>query len=165
MANVTLKGNPIHTVGELPAVGSQAPDFTLVKGDLAELTLASLKGQRVVLNIFPSIDTGTCAASVRNFNQRAAALENTLVINVSMDLPFAMTRFCGAEGIDNVDVGSAFRSDFGQQYGVTFVDGPLTGLFSRAVVVLNEAGQVLHIEQVSELVNEPDYDAALAVLS
>ncbi len=165
MANVTLKGNPIHTVGELPAVGSQAADFKLVKGDLSELTLASLKGKRAVLNIFPSVDTGTCAASVRKFNERAAALDNTVVVNISMDLPFAMTRFCGAEGIENVEVASAFRSDFGKQYGVTFIDGPLAGLLSRAVVVINEAGQVLHTEQVAELVNEPDYDAALTVLS
>lgn len=164
MAKVTLQGNEVTTIGELPAVGSSAPAFTLVKGDLSEITSEDLKGKRVVLNIFPSIDTGTCATSVRKFNEQAAALNNTVVLNVAADLPFAMARFCGAEGIENAEVGSAFRSTFGKDYGVTFSAGPLTGLLSRAVVVLNEQGEVLHTEQVAEIVNEPNYDAALAVL-
>ncbi|HAC90236.1 MAG TPA: thiol peroxidase [Planctomycetaceae bacterium] len=165
MAQVTLKGNPIETVGNLPAVGSAAPEFTLVKQDLSDLTLSSLRGKRVVLNIFPSVDTGTCAKSVRTFNQRAASLKNTQVVCVSADLPFALGRFCGAEGIDQVITASTFRcSEFGTQYGVRFTSGPLKGLLSRSVVVIDENGKVLHAEQVSETVNEPNYDAALAVL-
>ncbi len=164
MAKVTLQGNPIETVGELPEVGTQAPGFTLVQGDLSELTSESLAGKRVVLNIFPSVDTPTCATSVRTFNQKAAALDNTVVVCVAADLPFAMSRFCGAEGIENVKIGSSFRSTFGNDYGVSFVSGPLTGLLSRAVVVLDESGKVLHTEQVGEIADEPDYDAALAVL-
>ncbi|MBX3419991.1 MAG: thiol peroxidase [Pirellulaceae bacterium] len=165
MAKITLKGNAIETVGDLPAVGSQAPAFTLVKQDLSELTLASLAGSRVVLNIFPSIDTGTCATSVRKFNEKAAALSNTKIVCVSADLPFALGRFCGAEGIDKVSVGSVFRNpEFGQQYGVRFNSGPLTGLLSRSIVVIDERGKVLYTEQVAETVNEPNYDAALAAL-
>lgn len=164
MATVTLQGNPIETIGDLPAVGSQAPGYTLVQGDLSELTSESLAGKRVVLNIFPSIDTPTCATSVRTFNQKAAQLENTVVVCVAADLPFALTRFCGAEGIENVKVGSTFRSTFGTDYGVTFKTGPLVGLLSRAVVVLDESGNVLHTEQVGEIADEPDYAAALAVL-
>lgn len=164
MATVTLQGNPIETVGELPAVGSQAPGYSLVQGDLSELTAETLAGKRVILNIFPSIDTPTCATSVRTFNQKAAALDNTVVVCVAADLPFAMTRFCGAEGIDNVKVGSTFRSNFGDDYGVTFKTGPLVGLLSRAVVVIDESGKVLHTEQVAEIADEPDYEAALAVL-
>lgn len=164
MATVTLQGNAVSTIGDLPDVGSQAPAFNLVKGDLSDITLDSLKGKRVVLNIFPSIDTGTCAASVRKFNEQAASLENTVVLNVAADLPFAMARFCGAEGIENAEVGSCFRSTFGNDYGVTFSNGPLTGLLSRAVVVINENGEVAHTEQVAEIVDEPNYDAALAVL-
>lgn len=164
MATVTLQGNPIETIGELPAPGSQAPAFTLVQGDLSELTSESLVGKRVILNIFPSIDTPTCATSVRTFNQKAAALDNTVVVCVAADLPFALTRFCGAEGIENVKVGSTFRSTFGNDFGVTFKTGPLVGLLSRAVVVLDENGKVLHSEQVGEIADEPDYAAALAVL-
>ena len=164
MATVTLQGNAIETIGDLPAVGSQAPGYTLVQGDLSELTSESLAGKRVVLNIFPSIDTPTCATSVRTFNQKAAQLENTVVVCVAADLPFALTRFCGAEGIENVKVGSTFRSTFGTDYGVTFKTGPLVGLLSRAVVVLDESGNVLHTEQVGEIADEPDYAAALAVL-
>lgn len=164
MATVTLQGNPFETVGELPAVGSQAPAYTLVQGDLSELTSESLAGKRVILNIFPSIDTPTCATSVRTFNQKATALDNTVVICVAADLPFAMTRFCGAEGIANVKIGSTFRSTFGNDYGVNFCTGPLTGLLSRAVVVIDGSGTVLHTEQVSEIADEPNYDAALAVL-
>ena len=164
MATVTLQGNPIETIGELPAPVSQAPAFTLVQGDLSELTSESLVGKRVILNIFPSIDTPTCATSVRTFNQKAAALDNTVVVCVAADLPFALTRFCGAEGIENVKVGSTFRSTFGNDFGVTFKTGPLVGLLSRAVVVLDENGRVLHSEQVGEIADEPDYAAALAVL-
>lgn len=163
MATVTLKGNPIETVGELPKVGDKAPAFDLVKDDLSAVKLGELKG-RVVLNIFPSIDTGTCAMSVRQFNQKATALDNTTVVCVSKDLPFALGRFCGAEGIENVLVGSAFRSSFGEDYGVTFKTGPLTGLLSRAVVVIDENGQVVYTQQVPETADEPDYDAALNAL-
>lgn len=165
MTTVTLKGDAIETVGELPKVGEQAPDFTIVKDDLSDLNLADLKGQQVVLNIFPSVDTGTCAASVRQFNEKAAALNNTTVVCVSKDLPFAMKRFCGAEGIDNVTVGSAFRSTFGEDYGVTFKTGPLTALLSRAVVVIDENGKVAYTEQVAETTEEPDYEAAINALN
>lgn len=164
MAKITLKGTAINTIGELPAKGSAAPDFTLVKQDLSEAVLADYKGKRLVLNIFPSIDTGVCAMSVRKFNEKAAALKNTVVLCVSVDLPFAQSRFCGAEGIKNVVTVSAFRSAFGDHYGVTIADGPLAGLLSRAVVVINEAGKVIYTEQVPEIAQEPNYDAALAAL-
>lgn len=164
MATVTLQGNPFQTVGELPAVGSKAAAFTLSQADLSDLKSADLAGKRVILNIFPSIDTPTCATSVRKFNEQAAALENTVVVCVAADLPFALGRFCGAEGISNVKVGSTFRSTFGTDYGVSFSTGPLTGLLSRSVVVLDIDGTVLHSEQVSETANEPDYAAAMAVL-
>lgn len=164
MAQITFKGSPIHTLGELPAKGSAAPDFTLVKPDLAETVLADYKGRRLVLNIFPSIDTGVCAMSVRKFNEKAGALKNTVVLCVSMDLPFAQSRFCGAEGINNVVTASAFRSAFGDHYGVTIAEGPLAGLLSRAVVVINEGGKVIYTEQVPEIAQEPDYTAALAAL-
>jgi len=166
MAQVTLKGNPIETVGDLPKVGSQAPAFELVRQDLSTLTLDSLKGKQVVLNIFPSVDTGTCATSVRKFNEKAAGMSNTEVVCVSMDLPFALGRFCSAEGIHSVSTASAFRNpEFGDQYGVRFTTGPLKGLLSRSVVVIDAAGKVVHAEQVTETVNEPNYDAALACLS
>ncbi len=164
MATVTLHGNPFETLGNLPAVGSQAPGFTISQADLSNLALADLLGKRVILNIFPSIDTPTCATSVRKFNEQAAALDNTVVVCVAADLPFALGRFCGAEGISNVKVGSTFRSTFGSDYGVSFSTGPLTGLLSRSVVVLDIDGTVLHSEQVSETGNEPDYAAAMAVL-
>nr|WP_010130134.1 thiol peroxidase [Microbulbifer agarilyticus] len=164
MANITLRGNPITTVGELPEVGSQAPAFTLTQGDLSDLTLQDLAGKRVVLNIFPSVDTPTCATSVRTFNEQVAALENTVVVCVSADLPFAMARFCGAEGIENVKLGSTFRASFGSDYGVTFATGPLTGLLSRAVVVIDETGKVIYTEQVAETADEPNYDSVTAVL-
>lgn len=164
MATITFKGTPIHTIGELPAKGSSAPDFALVKQDLSETVLADYKGKRLVLNIFPSIDTGVCAMSVRKFNEKAAALKNTVVLCVSMDLPFAQSRFCGAEGIKNVVTASSFRSAFGDHYGVTIADGPLTGLLSRAVVVVSETGKVIYTEQVPEIAQEPNYDAALAAL-
>lgn len=165
MATVTLKGNQIHTAGNLPQNGSQAPDFTLIKNDLSETSLTNYKGKKVVLNIFPSIDTGTCAQSVRQFNQEAAELENTAILCISKDLPFAQARFCGAEGIANVETLSDFRDgNFGENYNLEFVDGPLKGLHSRAVVVLNEEGEVLYTEQVSEIVDEPNYKAALEAL-
>lgn len=165
MATVTLKGNAIETVGDLPAVGSTAPDFNLVKTDLSEVRLADFKGKKLILNIFPSIDTGTCAMSVRQFNEKAAQLDNTAVVCVSADLPFAASRFCGAEGIENVITGSTFRSSFGQDYGVTFATGPLAGLLSRAVVVIDETGKVVYTQQVAETADEPNYDTALAALN
>jgi thioredoxin-dependent peroxiredoxin len=165
MAQVTLKGNPIHTSGDLPKVGAAAPVYTLVRTDLSEISGKDYAGQRVVLNIFPSLDTPTCAASVRKFNARANEKPNTTILCVSMDLPFAQKRFCGAEGLDNVVPVSAFRdAEFGQAYGVALVDGPLKGLLARAVVVVNEAGKVVHTELVPEIAQEPDYNAALAVL-
>jgi thiol peroxidase len=165
MAQITLKGSPIHTSGDLPKVGSAAPAYTLVRTDLSEVTPKELAGQRVVLNIFPSLDTPTCAASVRKFNARANEKPNTTVLCVSADLPFAQKRFCGAEGLDNVVPASTFRAaDFGQAYGVTLTDGPLKGLLARAVVVVDEAGKVVHTELVPEIAQEPDYNAALAVL-
>ena len=163
MAKITLKGNPIQTVGDLPAVGAQAPDATLTGVDLADKKLSSIPGKRV-LNIFPSIDTGVCATSVRTFNKRATEKPNVTVINVSMDLPFALKRFCGAEGIEKALTFSGFRGDFGKQYGVTIQDGGLAGLYSRAVIVLDEHGKILHTEQVPEIGQEPNYDAALAKL-
>lgn len=163
MATITLKGNPIHTAGELPSVGSSAPDTTLTGTDLANVKLSSIAGKRV-LNIFPSIDTGVCATSVRTFNKRATEKPGVTVINVSMDLPFALKRFCGAEGIDKALSFSGFRGDFGPKYGVIIQDGPLAGLYSRAIVVLDESGKVLHAEQVPEIAQEPNYDAALAKL-
>lgn len=165
MAQITLRGNAIHTSGDLPKVGSAAPAYTLVRTDLSEVSGLDLAGKRVVLNIFPSIDTPTCAASVRKFNARANEKPNTTVLCISADLPFAQKRFCGAEGLDNVVPASNFRSsDFGQAYGVTLVDGPLKGLLARAVVVIDATGKVVHTELVPEIAQEPDYDAALAVL-
>jgi thiol peroxidase len=164
MAQVTLRGNPFHTSGDLPQVGSTAPGFSLVGSDLSEITGESLAGKKVVLNIFPSIDTPTCATSVRTFNERAADRDDTVVLCVSEDLPFAAGRFCGAEGIENVKTGSAFRSDFADAYGVKLQDGPLAGLTARAVVVLDETGTVTHTQLVGEIAEEPDYDAALAAL-
>ncbi|MEE6187690.1 thiol peroxidase [Niabella digestorum] len=164
MSQITFKGSPVNTSGTLPAVGSQLKDFTLVKDDLSEKTLADYKGKKIVLNIFPSIDTGVCAASVRKFNEEAAKLENTVVINVSRDLPFAQKRFCAAEGIANVETLSDFRGSFGEDYGVTLTDSPLKGLLSRAVVVANENGAIVYTEQVPEITQEPNYAAALAAL-
>ncbi|MDP1831238.1 MAG: thiol peroxidase [Geothrix sp.] len=165
MAQVTLKGNPIHTSGELPKVGAAAPAYTLVRTDLSEVTGKDFGGQRVVLNIFTSLDTSTCAASVRKFNARANEKPNTTILCVSADLPFAQKRFCGAEGLDNVVPASTFRSaDFGQAFGVALVDGPLKGLLARAVVVVDESGKVIYTELVPEIGQEPDYNAALAVL-
>jgi len=165
MATVTLKGNPFHTNGDLPVVGSKAPMFTLVKPDLSDLTDKSLEGKRIVLNIFPSVDTPTCAQSVRTFNAQASSLNNTVVVCVSKDLPFALSRFCGAEGLNNVIPTSAFRSHFAVDYGLKLIDGPLEGLTARAVIVLDTHGKVLHTELVSEIANEPNYEAALKVLA
>lgn len=164
MADITFKDSPVHSVGELPTVGEKAPDFELVGSDLSPVTLSDFAGKKVVLNIFPSLDTGVCALSVRTFNEKAASLEGTVVLNVSMDLPFAQARFCGAEGIENALVASGFRSNFGSDYGVTFTDGPLQGLYSRCVVVLDEQGTVRYTQQVAETTTEPDYEAALAAL-
>jgi len=165
MAEITFKNSPVTTVGELPAQGAELPAFDLVGQDLSPVTSADLAGKRIVLNIFPSLDTGTCAMSVRRFNEIAAGLENTVVVCVSKDLPFAQARFCGAEGIENVVVASAFRSSFGEDYGVTMNDGPLAGLLSRSVVVTDENGTVTYTEQVAEVTEEPDYEAAQAALA
>ncbi|MFS4460186.1 thiol peroxidase [Bdellovibrio sp. HCB2-146] len=164
MAKITLKGNPVTTSGSLPEKGTTAQDFKLVKADLSEASLQSYAGKKKVLNIFPSVDTGTCAASVRRFNQEAAKLDNTVVLNISADLPFAQARFCGAEGIKNCESLSSFRSTFGKDWGLQIIDSPLAGLLSRAVVTLSADNKVLYVEQVSEIVNEPNYDAALASL-
>jgi thiol peroxidase len=166
MATITLKGNAIHTSGELPKTGQMAPDFELVKTDLSRVNLASFQGKNVILNIFPSIDTPTCANSVRNFNKKAAELANTVVLCISRDLPFAQTRFCAAEGIENVFAMSDFESGkFGKDYGLEITDGPLKGLHSRAVVVVDASGKVIYTEQVSEIADEPNYENALASLS
>lgn len=165
MATITLGGNPIHTSCELPKNGTLAPDFQLVKTDLSTASLADFAGSRLVLNIFPSIDTGTCAASVRKFNEKASALNNTKVLCISRDLPFAQKRFCGAEGLENVINLSDFNSgSFGKNYGLEITDGPLAGLHSRVVIVVDENGSIIHTEQVAEIADEPNYDAALAVL-
>ncbi|MGP9724538.1 thiol peroxidase [Corynebacterium sp. AOP40-9SA-29] len=165
MADTAFQGTPAHTVGDLPAVGEQAPNFTTVSAELKDVNGDSLRGKRVVLNIFPSVDTGVCAASEREFNKRASGLENTAVVSVSKDLPFALGRFCAAEGIENVEATSAFRSSFGEDFGVTLTDSPLAGLLGRAVLVLDAEGTVLHSQLVPEITTEPDYDAALAVLN
>ncbi|MFN3908093.1 MAG: thiol peroxidase [Flavobacterium sp.] len=165
MAHITLGGNPINTIGELPAVGTKAPNFTLVKEDLSTISLDDLKGKKVILNIFPSIDTGVCATSVRTFNQKASSITNTTVLCVSKDLPFAQKRFCGAEGLEQVVNASDFRTgDFGKDYGLTIVDSVLEGLHSRVVIVLDENGTIKYTEQVPEIAQEPNYEACLAAL-
>ena len=166
MAQVTLKGGPVNTSGDLPAVGVDAPSFTLVKTDLSEVSLEDFKGKRLVLNIFPSIDTGTCAASVRHFNTQAAALDNTEVLCISVDLPFAQSRFCGAEGIEQVQTLSNFRDGgaFAESYGLKITDSPLQGLNARAIVVIDEKGKVKYTELVSEIVDEPNYQSAISAL-
>ncbi len=165
MATITLKGNPFPTSGELPAVGSSAPDFALVRTDMAEVKLGTYDGKKKVLNIFPSVDTPVCATSVRVFNQKAAGRGGVVVLNVSADLPFAHKRFCAAEGIENVESLSTFRGSFAKDYGITIAGGPLAGLCARAVVVLDEKNQVVYRELVPEIAQEPNYDAALAALS
>lgn len=165
MASITLGGNPIHTLGNLPEKGTKAPDFQLVNTDLGTVSLNDYKGTKLVLNIFPSIDTGVCATSVRTFNEKASALANTKVLCISRDLPFAQKRFCGAEGLSNVENLSDFKTgSFGDGYGLTIIDGPLAGLHSRVVVVVDENGVITHAEQVPEIAQEPNYDAALAAL-
>lgn len=165
MAIVTLKGNPINTSGTLPAVGTNAPVFTLVKTDLSTASLSDYKGKAVVLNIFPSIDTGTCAQSVRQFNKELNEIEDISVLCISRDLPFAQARFCGSEGLDNVINLSDFRDNsFGKAYGLDFIDGPLQGLHSRVIIVIDENGIITHTEQVPEIVDEPNYKAAFKAL-
>ena len=164
MANITLGGNPIHTSGELPKVGSKAPDFKLTSNDLKDLSLADFKGKKKVLNIVPSLDTPVCATSTRKFNESAGKLPNTVVLVVSADLPFASKRFCTTEGLANVTALSTLRSSFAKDYGIALVDGPLAGVTGRAVVVLDESDKVIHSQLVPEIKQEPDYDAALAAL-
>lgn len=162
MATITLKGTEFNTNGTLPKVGTKAPDFKLTASDLSHKSLEDFAGKKIILNIFPSIDTGTCATSVRTFNKNAAELDNTVVICVSRDLPFAQSRFCGAEGIDNVVLLSDFATgDFGKDYGLEITNGPLAHLHSRAIVMIDEKGFVNYTEQVSEIVDEPNYEAAL----
>ena len=164
MASITLASQPISTVGELPAVGPPAPAVELVGSDLRTITLDDFAGMRIVLNIFPSLDTGICAMSIRKFNELAAGLDNTVVLAISKDLPFAAGRFCAAEGIDNVITASAFRSSFGEDYGVTIADGSMAGLLARSVMVIDTDGTISYTQLVPEIKTEPDYDAAIAAL-
>lgn len=165
MANITLQGNPIETIGELPKTGEQAKDFTLVKADLSRVTLNDFKGSKLILNIFPSLDTGTCAASVRHFNKAASELENTKVLCISRDLPFAQARFCGAEGLNDVITLSDFATgEFGKNYGLEISTGPLQGLNSRVVIIVDEDGKITYTQQVPEIVDEPNYDEVLKQL-
>ncbi|MBD1428293.1 thiol peroxidase [Sphingobacterium litopenaei] len=165
MSQVTFKGTPVSTNGSLPQVGERAPDFSLTSADLSQKSIKDFEGKRIILNIFPSIDTGTCAASVRAFNEIASSLPNSVVLCISKDLPFAQGRFCAGEGLQNVITLSEYKNcSFSDSYGVRFTDGPLEGLLSRAVVVVDETGKVIYHEQVSEIVDEPNYEAALAVL-
>jgi thioredoxin-dependent peroxiredoxin len=165
MAKITLKGNPINSQGELPKIGQQANDFTLVKNDLSRVSLKDFSGSKLILNIFPSLDTGTCAASVRRFNKEAANLENTKVLCISRDLPFAQARFCGTEGIDNAITLSDFEEgQFGKDYNLIMIDGPLKGLLSRSVIILDENQKVTYTQQVPEIVDEPNYDDVLKAL-
>ncbi len=165
MAKITLQGNPVDTLGNLPNTGNQAPEFTLVAGDLSEKKLSDFSGSKLVLNIFPSVDTGTCATSVRTFNKKASELENTKVLCISKDLPFAQGRFCGAENIENVVMLSDFATgNFGKEYGLEIATGPLKGLHSRCIVVIDEQGKVAYTQQVNEIVDEPNYEEALKAL-
>ena len=165
MSKISLKGSPFNIIGELPPLGVDTPDFELVKTDLSSVSISSFQGKKIILNIFPSIDTPVCAVSVRRFNQEAGEQINTVVLCVSMDLPFAQARFCGAEGLDNVIMLSDFRTgQFGRDYGVRIIDGPLQGLLSRAVVVVDEGAKVLYSQQVDEVSQEPDYELALSFL-
>ncbi len=165
MAKITLQGNPFETLGTLPNTNQKAPDFALTAGDLSVKSLTDFSGSRLILNIFPSVDTGTCATSVREFNKKAAALDNTKVLCISRDLPFAQSRFCGAEGIENVLMLSDFNEgQFGKDYGLEINDGPLKGLHSRCIVVIDENGTVTYTEQVPEIADEPNYEAALQAL-
>ena len=164
MAEITLHGNAVHTVGTLPETGTKIKDFQLIDENLKTKTNKDFTGKKIIFNIFPSIDTGVCAAAARKFNEKASSLENTAVINVSRDLPFALKRFCAAEGLDHVETLSDFRGTFGEDYGVTITDSPMQGLLSRAVIVTDENGTVIYTEQVPEIGQEPDYDAALAAV-
>lgn len=164
MASITFKGNQINTSGQLPSVGESAKDFTLVGTDLSDKNLGNYKGKNIILNIFPSVNTGVCATSVRKFNEQASKLENTVVLNVSKDLPFAQSEFTKTEGIENVEMLSDFRTSFGQDYGVQIQDGPLKGLLSRAVIVIDSEGKVVYNEQVPEIGQEPNYDKALQAI-
>lgn len=165
MANITLKGNPIHTSGELPAKGTRAPDFKLTRGDLKDVSLADFAGKKKILNIVPSLDTAVCAASARRFNVEADKIPNVVVLTISNDLPFAQKRFCESEGIKSVVPLSELRSrDFGNDYGLRITDGPLAGLLSRAVVVLDEQDRVVYSEQVPEIAQEPNYENALSAV-
>lgn len=164
MAEIQFKGKPVHTSGELPAMGDHAPAFELVRQDLSAATLASYAGKKKVLNIFPSVDTSVCARSVRTFHERASSMEGVVVLDISADLPFAAKRFCGAEGIANAETLSTFRSRFADDYGVRMTDGLLAGLCARAVLVLDESDRVIHRELVPEIAQDPDYDAALAAV-
>jgi thiol peroxidase len=165
MAKTALKGNPVNTSGNLPSTGSRAPEFSLVKSDLGTLTLSELKGKKIILNIFPSLDTSVCATSVRKFNQLAAGKENAKVLAISKDLPFAHGRFCTTEGITNVVTLSGFRDEkFGKKYGVLMKDGPLAGLYARSIVVIDEAGKVIYTQLVPDITQEPDYDTAMKAI-
>jgi thiol peroxidase len=165
MAQITLKGNKINTIGELPEIGSKAPDFTLTQTDLSDVNLTAFSGKKVILNIFPSLDTAVCAASVRKFNTEADKLDNTVILCISLDLPFAHNRFCSSEGIKNVVNLSEMRSRaFGNNYGVRIIEGPMKGLLSRAVVTIGTDGNIIYSEQVPEITQEPDYEKALASL-
>ena len=165
MTKITLKGNPVNTSGKLPEKGKKAPDFTLIKSDLGTMSLSELKGKKIILNIFPSLDTSVCATSVRKFNQLAAGRQNTVVLAISKDLPFAHGRFCSTEGITNVITLSGFRdTKFGSRYGLEIKDGPMEGLYSRCIVVVDEKGDVKYTQQVPEITQEPDYEGALASL-
>ena len=164
MAKITLKGNECNTCGDLPAVGSKAPSISLIATDLSEQNFETFSGKNIVLSIFPSVDTPVCATSIRQFNEKAAGNDNTVVVNVSKDLPFAHKRFCESEGIENVVNASAFRSNFGHDYGIQIADGPLEGLFGRAIIVINEQQEVVYTELVPEIAQEPNYDSALSAL-
>ncbi len=164
MSIITFKGNPAHTTGELPQVGQTVSFSKMVKNDLSEVSVDNYAGKIKVISIFPSIDTGVCAASVRKFNEVASGLKNTVILNISPDLPFANARFCGAEGIANCETLSAFRNNFGKDWGITLIDTPLAGLFARAVVILSAENKVIYTELVSELTKEPNYEAALKAI-
>ena len=165
MATITLKGNPIQTIGNLPEIGEKAPNFTLAAVDLSRKSLSDFAGKNIILNIFPSVDTGTCATSVRNFNKEAADLDNTVILCISRDLPFAQARFCGAEGIENVVMLSDFATgEFGKNYGLEVANSPMAGLHSRCIVVIDTEGKVTYTEQVAEVVDEPNYESALKAL-
>ena len=162
MAKITFKGYPVNTSGELPSKGTKAPDFSLVKSDLGSLSLSELKGKKVILNIFPSLDTSVCAATVRKFNQMASGIKNVTVLGISKDLPFAHSRFCSTEGITNLITLSGFRDkEFGKAYGIDYTDGPMVGLYARGIVIIDESGTVVYTQQVAEHTHEPDYEAAL----